>query len=149
MGNLQRVFYVSRLARGVGALDIQRVLWSARIRNRRLDIGGALICSGGLFAQWLEGRTEVIDAVMDSIGRDGRHTELRVLRHHAITLRRFDDWHSLFLDRPALTRQIEALLQAGAEVPEAALEALERALPSREDPDMAPAYPALLRLHGA
>lgn len=149
MGSLQRIFYVSRRAPGLGLLDIQRVLWSARIRNRRMDISGALLCSGGLFAQWLEGRTEVIDAVMASIRRDERHTGLRVLQCHAITLRRFGDWHSVFLERPALTRQIEALLQAGDEVPEAAIEALERALPSCEDPDVEPAYPALLQPHRA
>lgn len=84
------LLYVSRsLATPADVLDIVEM---SRSRNARLQVTGALVASRSRFAQILEGPRAGVDALMDSIRRDSRHSGVEVLLYDDIAQRRFADW---------------------------------------------------------
>ncbi|MGH1570394.1 BLUF domain-containing protein [Methylobacterium sp. P31] len=84
------LLYVSR--RLATADDVQDIVAISRDRNAQLQVTGALIASRSRFAQILEGQRSGVDALMDSIRRDGRHTDVEVLLYDDIERRRFPGW---------------------------------------------------------
>lgn len=104
---LRALLYVSRaaltahLATGV----VHQMVKDSLERNRRLGITGALIFTGGHFAQALEGPRVSISELMTSIRRDDRHRDITILADGAATTRRFEAWalafdgQSRYLDR--------------------------------------------------
>jgi hypothetical protein len=84
------LLYVSR--RLATADDVQDIVAVSRARNAQWQVTGALIASRGRFAQILEGQRSAVDALMDSIRRDGRHTDVEVLLYDDIERRRFPGW---------------------------------------------------------
>lgn len=70
-------------------------------KNPRRDITGALLFTGAHFAQILEGREDVITALMKSIGRDERHDQLTVINQAPLKERIFHDW-ALAYNGPSL-----------------------------------------------
>lgn len=72
--------------------DIAAIVEVSRARNTALGVTGALVASRNWFAQILEGTSGAIDALMDSIGRDGRHRDVQVLIYEDIEERQFSDW---------------------------------------------------------
>lgn len=89
---LVRVFYTSVRAPQVSTLDIERLLASARRRNRQLDLTGTLLVSADRFAQVLEGLDDAIDRTMQRILADGRHHSMVVLDRSTIKRRLFADF---------------------------------------------------------
>ncbi|ACB24558.1 MULTISPECIES: BLUF domain-containing protein [Methylobacterium] len=84
------LLYVSR--RLATPADIRDIVETSRVRNARLQVTGALVASRNRFAQILEGPRAALDALMDSIRRDRRHTEVEVVMHADIERRRFPEW---------------------------------------------------------
>lgn len=84
------LLYVSR--RLATPADIRDIVETSRVRNARIQVTGALVASRGRFAQILEGPRAALDALMDSIRRDRRHTEVEVVMHTDIERRRFPEW---------------------------------------------------------
>jgi hypothetical protein len=84
------LLYVSR--RVATDADVRDIVEMSRARNDRLQVTGALVASPGRFAQILEGPRAAVDALMDSIRRDRRHTGVEVLLHGDIERRRFPGW---------------------------------------------------------
>ena len=132
---LHALLYASRaLVAGAAAeAAVQDIVRISRGRNETLDVTGALLFSGGHFAQWLEGSRESVEGLMDSIGRDPRHTDIVILEAGPAAARRFPDWtlayagRSTFVDGalaaaiagdraddPARTRRILSLLESFA-----------------------------------
>jgi hypothetical protein len=66
-------------------------------RNARLHITGALVATGGHFAQILEGPRASIGQLMDSIASDARHANVRVIDAHDIDQRFFPCWSLAYL----------------------------------------------------
>ncbi|MBY8823427.1 BLUF domain-containing protein [Sphingomonas colocasiae] len=64
----------------------------SRVRNMKLDVTGALMFAYSHFAQVLEGEPGALDELMESISRDPRHTNVRVLEVEQISMRRFANW---------------------------------------------------------
>jgi hypothetical protein len=65
--------------------------WS-RGRNAEFDVTGALIFTETHFAQFLEGPEAGVDALMASIARDPRHTDLQIMFRRPTDERRFPTW---------------------------------------------------------
>ncbi|MGU3468139.1 BLUF domain-containing protein [Methylobacterium sp. C33D] len=84
------LLYVSR--RLATPADVRDIVEASRPRNGRLQVTGALVASRSRFAQILEGPRPGVDALMDSIRRDGRHAGVEVLLYDDIARRRFPDW---------------------------------------------------------
>ena len=72
--------------------DIQALLRSAQARNKAEGLSGVLLYDRGTYFQWLEGPTEALARVWDSISRDPRHCQVKVLRDEPISDRVFDGW---------------------------------------------------------
>ncbi|MBE7196523.1 MAG: BLUF domain-containing protein [Parafilimonas terrae] len=84
------LLYVSR--RVSSDADVRDIVATSRARNAGLRITGALVASRSRFAQILEGPRSGVDALMDSIRRDPRHTGVEALVYDDIDGRRFADW---------------------------------------------------------
>lgn len=72
---------------GIGA-----ILQVARDKNRLAGITGALLFSGGCFAQVLEGPQAALEDLFETIQYDPRHDNVTILHFHPISARSFDGW---------------------------------------------------------
>ena len=72
--------------------EIDRIVDWSRGRNGELDVTGALIFTERNFAQYLEGPERAVDGLMDSIGRDPRHGEIRIIYREPVRSRVFPTW---------------------------------------------------------
>jgi hypothetical protein len=120
---LMRVLYVSVIAPGLLAADIQRLVASARRRNRQLDLTGALLICNGHFVQALEGREEAVASMMRSIAQDPRHSDLLVKEQAPITLRMFADWDMALVDNSQCHDPLQRVID-GSAPPATLLEAI-------------------------
>lgn len=90
---LVQLLYRSVSVHGVSsALQMSDILAQARPRNAQLGITGALTAINGDFLQVIEGPRTSIDALLASLERDPRHTNLRVMQRRLIPSRSFGDW---------------------------------------------------------
>lgn len=71
---------------------VTEIVEVSRVRNMDLHVTGALMFAYSHFAQVLEGEPAALDALMESISRDPRHANVRVLEVEQISMRRFADW---------------------------------------------------------
>lgn len=69
----------------------------AQLRNLHENVTGALLATSEHFAQVLEGPPEGVDAIISSILRDPRHTEIAILRDGPIQRRSFAKWSLAYI----------------------------------------------------
>jgi len=93
--------YRSRSIGPMSELDLQRLLRSAQTRNRSEGLTGLLIYDKGHFFQWLEGPAEGVERVWESLKRDPRHTDIKVMGTEPTSARCFADWDMKLCKRPA------------------------------------------------
>jgi hypothetical protein len=95
-GQLIRVLYYSKAVVGGSTDQLAReyvdILAAARRNNGRLGITGALMVSGGRFAQVLEGPAGIIYSTFERIKLDTRHRYATVLKAEPVTHRVFGSW---------------------------------------------------------
>lgn len=72
--------------------ELDRLVAHARVKNERLHVTGALMLASGQFVQFLEGSSDAIHALVDSIRADPRHTNFRTLLDLETDSRRFAGW---------------------------------------------------------
>jgi hypothetical protein len=72
--------------------EVRSILDIARTKNPKCEVTGALLFSGGFFAQVLEGPLDAVQSTFERIRRDSRHIEVSVLSCKPITRRSFADW---------------------------------------------------------
>lgn len=93
---LHRLIYVSRnrLAGSAGEVEAEvlNILEASRRNNARVGITGALLFSGDLFAQALEGPLAAVQEVFERIQRDERHRDTVVLACEPVSAREFGVW---------------------------------------------------------
>lgn len=77
--------------------EIRKILDIARKENPKNDVTGALLFSGGCFAQVLEGPLSAVQSTLQRIRSDARHTEVSVLSCKPITSRSFADWSMAYV----------------------------------------------------
>ena len=107
------LIYVSRktLPGTEGAADVENILQVARERNKVLEITGALFSAANTFAQYIEGPTSSIHQLMESIKRDPRHHDMKVVSVKNEVERKFPNWTMAYSgDEHYIDRQIARLL---------------------------------------
>ena len=87
---------------GEVAIEIDAILRTARSRNERAGVSGALLFSGAAFAQVLEGPLAAIQEIFESILCDERHQDVVLLRNAAAPTRVFTDWSMAYADPGAV-----------------------------------------------
>jgi hypothetical protein len=107
MAPIRQLVYVSKAARPLSAREVQALAEVARENNRRMDVSGALLFVDNTFMQILEGDSDVLESLLETIRRDDRHRDLRVLSDSRHARRYFEGW-SMGLVNP----QDEARAQA-------------------------------------
>ena len=71
---------------------VATIVAQASEHNATLGITGALIFTGGMFAQWLEGEEGAVGDLMARIRQDARHTDVTVVIEGRADARRFGRW---------------------------------------------------------
>lgn len=108
--NLTRLIYYSRnKIHGTFAdvaVEVDKILETARKNNPPLGITGALIFNGGIFAQVLEGPLRGIEITLERIQRDPRHGEVHILACEKVTHRSFPSWSMAFVGRSHEARDL-------------------------------------------
>jgi hypothetical protein len=126
---LHSLCYVSRSRIGADAAEVGAIADVAQARNAAADVTGALYFDSKLFFQVLEGQKESVHAIYESILRDPRHFELRLLQDAPVHKRRFHGWSMKIVDRAGLPTGAErprySVLRAADQAPvDRAIEAL-------------------------
>ncbi len=101
---LERLLYRSKATNTLGSLHLFNMLSEARSRNAALGITGHLLYTEEVFVQCIEGPTESIAALWDSLQSDARHHDIELLARGPIQERRFSDWNMAFSSYPSLNR---------------------------------------------
>ncbi|MEO8409925.1 MAG: BLUF domain-containing protein [Propionivibrio sp.] len=89
---LVRLLYASRAAAPLTTSVVDAILAESRARNPKLGITGMLCYSDDLFLQVLEGGRDDVCELYNSIVRDDRHSNVRILTYEEISERRFGSW---------------------------------------------------------
>ncbi len=113
---LKRIKYISRFAQQLSSPEIDELAVAAAENNARKDITGALMASGGIFFQVIEGPPEVIDSLWSTLLKDPRHKDILLLKSEEGEMERlFPEWRmkKIDLDRNADIRNepLKAMLQ--------------------------------------
>ncbi len=72
--------------------DLQSIVSVARRNNASLNITGAIFHQCGRFLQFLEGCQPGLQTLLNKIGQDSRHRNIRFLFDEPITERGFSEW---------------------------------------------------------
>lgn len=89
---LLSLVYCSTATRPFGERELADLLATSRANNDAHDITGMLLHRNGEFVQILEGDRYDVEKLMGMIGRDPRHTDVRILLEEPLHERRFEDW---------------------------------------------------------
>ena len=88
---MRQVVYISTAAR-IAEGDLEGILRAAKGNNRAAGITGFLMFNGQNFLQVIEGESEKVEALIDRIELDPRHSGLVVVSDLEISERCFGDW---------------------------------------------------------
>ena len=89
---LVRLLYASRAATPLNASVQDSILAQSRAHNPKLGITGVLCFSQDVFIQVLEGGRDEVCELYNTIVRDERHQQVRILSFEEIGERRFGNW---------------------------------------------------------
>lgn len=89
---LVRLLYASRATQAPSAAVVDSILAQSRQRNPERGITGILCYSDDIFLQVLEGARDEVCETFNSIVRDPRHVNVRLLKFEEIGERRFGGW---------------------------------------------------------
>jgi hypothetical protein len=87
-----RVTYISQEASPLSADALLCLLSQCHQNNVARGLTGMLLFGNGTFLQSLEGERAVVDALMQKIAQDPRHTAMKVLKQDTISERQYADW---------------------------------------------------------
>lgn len=101
------LIYASRATRPMHSEEFSIFRRQAAASNRALGITGCLLYEDGYYLQMLEGREEVVLALLERISRDNRHQDLEVVMRAPTRHRVFKDWGMAFHGFRAGTPEID------------------------------------------
>lgn len=114
MEQLTRITYVSRSTfkpfkqkTGIEP-NVARILSESRRNNIRRNLVGVLYYGDGCFFQCLEGTSDDIDELLESLKRDPRHGEIEILSRSAIPELSFHDWSMKYV---SIDEKVQQLLK--------------------------------------
>lgn len=85
--------------------EIAEIVEDSCVRNAARGITGALIATPTHLAQYMEGPGDVVADLLDRIGRDDRHANLRVIDRGTRADRLFPDWHMGYIGESVFVRR--------------------------------------------
>lgn len=108
---MYRLIYTSRSRLPDAEADavVAGIVEVSRHRNAREDITGALMFTGGTFAQILEGEADAVRRLMADIRRDRAHADIEVAHEGDVPARAFADWSMGYWGR---SRYVAGLVEA-------------------------------------
>ncbi|HOC99405.1 MAG TPA: BLUF domain-containing protein [Myxococcota bacterium] len=132
---MKRVRYVSRFRENMSPAAIQALAREASEFNSGHQITGALLATGQIFFQMIEGPRQEIDALWSKIKADPRHVDVVILSSEEGGLSRLcPDWSmktiDLSIDASEATLPLRTLIQLifdQHKIIDSAVEALEKA----------------------
>jgi hypothetical protein len=89
---LVRLLYASRATTPADPTVHESILDQSRQHNPKAGITGVLCFSEELFIQVLEGGRDEVCELYNTIARDSRHQQVRILSFEEIRERRFGNW---------------------------------------------------------
>ena len=90
---LKRLKYVSQFARALSPAQIDALTRRSAENNKKVEVTGVLMTTGGLFFQVIEGPAEQIDALWAKIQHDPRHKDVLLLGvEEGVSRRLFPQW---------------------------------------------------------
>jgi hypothetical protein len=89
---LVRLLYASRATQPDSQAVEESILAQSRLHNPQHGITGVLCYSGDIFIQVLEGGRDEVNELYNSIVRDGRHQNVRLLSYEEVRERKFVNW---------------------------------------------------------
>ena len=103
--------YVSRALVPFGEDELRELADSASTRNLMVRVTGFLHFTAGRFTQYLEGETDSLERLFESIRNDPRHDVLGVERDTSLTSPRFPTWGMRWVrDHELREIQLETIL---------------------------------------
>ena len=87
---LNQLIYVSN--RACTSHDIEKILETAQVYNKRHNLTGLLLYTDTKFVQLIEGEKKDLDTLYDKISKDARHTSPCVISTDIILERAFPSW---------------------------------------------------------
>lgn len=87
-----RVTYISQVSSPLSADGLLTLLNQCHRNNTAKGLTGMLLFGNGTFLQSLEGEKAVVDPLIERIGRDTRHRDMKILRRAEIIDRQYTDW---------------------------------------------------------
>ncbi len=112
MSKLVQMVYISRANMPIAANggevgpEVSKILRKSRINNRAKNIVGALYFGNGYFFQCLEGDEDTLMALYETLKKDTRHTDLRIISMTPITTRSFGAWEMKYLPAEKEVKQL-------------------------------------------
>ncbi|MDX2220585.1 MAG: BLUF domain-containing protein [Burkholderiales bacterium] len=94
---LIRLTYASRVSPDVSPTALRDILATSQRNNERDGITGALVFTGSVFLQCLEGDRAVVNRTYHRIVPDERHSDPQILAFEEVTRRDFSDWSMGYL----------------------------------------------------
>jgi len=76
----------------VDRAEVDRIVAHATQKNAALGITGALAYNGRNFCQLLEGKEDVVRALVATIAQDPRHSGFKVIDEREVTDAHFEGW---------------------------------------------------------
>lgn len=86
------LIYVSKRTDPTDSMLARDIAIEASQTNHGLEISGILMAIGNYFVQVLEGQVDRVDTLLEKIGRDPRHDDVRVLYRGELPDRIFGRW---------------------------------------------------------
>lgn len=87
-----RVTYLSQQASALSSDALLALVTQCHRNNPGKGLTGVLLYGNGTFLQVLEGEAAVIDALLEAIDRDPRHTNMKIVRRDEVSSRQYADW---------------------------------------------------------
>ncbi len=112
--DMKQTVYLSRVVPGLSDADRDAILRCSVRNNPQLGITGVLIQSDTHYLQLLEGPEAHIEALLDFIATDPRHTDMAVIGETTTAYRAFPNWAMGSVDVGA-DAQVMSLARAAAD----------------------------------
>lgn len=87
-----RVTYISQEAYPLSADALLGLLTQCHTNNPAKGLTGMLLFGNGTFLQSLEGDKALVEALIEKISADPRHTAMKILQKEDIASRQFSEW---------------------------------------------------------
>ncbi|MEM6309611.1 MAG: BLUF domain-containing protein [Pseudomonadota bacterium] len=96
--SLEYILYYSRALIPAEPAAHNAILDTCRVNNSARDVTGFLHREENFFLQYLEGPSSELDALLNIIGKDDRHSDVQIILREPLQTRRLPDWQMGFVN---------------------------------------------------